>query len=138
MREGTSLRKRRCSTSTEARATHLLRALQQNVCAVDVVLRELERVSEGVVHVRLGREVEDRVDLFLPEDVRDKVRRADVPLHELKPSKPTKSGVENQGSTKIETRKWSSGGRQPTQDPQHQYQKRMLLLKPRGHLIPNW
>lgn len=42
--------------------------------AVDVVLGELEGVSEGVVHVRLGSKVEDRVDIFLPEDVRDKVR----------------------------------------------------------------
>ena len=74
MRQRGSLRERRCFTSTEARATHLLRALQQNVRAVDVVLGELEGVSEGVVHVRLGSKVEDRVDIFLPEDVRDKVR----------------------------------------------------------------
>lgn len=54
-------------------ATHLLRALQQNVRAVDVVLSELEGVAEGVVHVRLGRKMEDRVDLFLSKDVRDQV-----------------------------------------------------------------
>lgn len=55
--------------------------------AVDVVLRELERVSERVVHVRLRREVKDGVDLLLSQDVRHEVRRAYVPLHELKPSK---------------------------------------------------
>lgn len=52
--------------------------------AVDVVLRELERVAEGVIHVRLRREVQDGVDFLLPQDVRDHVRRANVALHELR------------------------------------------------------
>ena len=52
--------------------------------AVDVVLGELEGVPEGVVDVRLGREVQDGVDVLLLEDVRNHVRRADVPLDELK------------------------------------------------------
>lgn len=60
--------------------------------AVDVVLRELEGVAEGVVYVRLSGKVKNRVDLFLSEDVRDQVRGADVPLDELKPSKRAKAG----------------------------------------------
>lgn len=63
--------------------TNLLGALEEDVRAVDVVLGELEGVPEGVVHVGLRREVQDRVDLLFPQDVRDHVRRADVPLHEL-------------------------------------------------------
>lgn len=66
------------------RAPNLFGALQQDVGAVDVVLGELEGVSEGVVHVRLRCEVQDGVDLFLPQDVRYHVRRADVSLDELK------------------------------------------------------
>ena len=57
--------------------------LQQHVRAHDVVMRELERVAEGVVHVRLRREVHDRVDLLRLQDVVDEVRRADVALDEL-------------------------------------------------------
>lgn len=42
----------------------VLRGLKEHMRAHDVVLGELEGVAEGVVDVRLGREVHDRVDLF--------------------------------------------------------------------------
>ena len=51
--------------------------------AEDVVPRELERVAERVVDVRLRREVHDRVDLLRLQNVVDEVRRADVALDEL-------------------------------------------------------
>ena len=51
--------------------------------AEDVVLRELEGVAEGVVHVRLRREVHDGVDLLALEHVVHQVRRADVTFHKL-------------------------------------------------------
>mmetsp|Transcript_5044 Transcript_5044/g.11863 ORF Transcript_5044/g.11863 Transcript_5044/m.11863 type:complete len:377 (-) Transcript_5044:10-1140(-) len=60
-----------------------LRRLQKNVRAVDVVLRELERVAEGVVDMRLGGEVHDGVDLLRLEDVVHQVGRADIALDEL-------------------------------------------------------
>lgn len=55
------------------RMAYLLRTLQQDVGAVNVVLGELEGVSEGIVYVRLRCEVEDGVDLLLAKDVRDQV-----------------------------------------------------------------
>lgn len=55
---------------------------------VDVVLRKLERVSEGVVDMRLCREVQDGVDFLFPQEVQHQVRRAYVSLHEL-PSRGT-------------------------------------------------
>ena len=60
-----------------------LRGLEQHVRAEDVVPRELERVAERVVDVRLRREVHDRVDLLRLQDVVDEVRRADVALDEF-------------------------------------------------------
>lgn len=66
---------------------YLLGTLQQDVRSVDVVLSELEGISEGIVDMRLRGEVKDRIDLFLSEQVRDEVGRADVALHELKRSK---------------------------------------------------
>lgn len=53
---------------------HLFCTFEQDVRPVDVVLRKLERVSEGVVDVCLCREVQDGVDLFLPEEVQHQVR----------------------------------------------------------------
>lgn len=59
------------------------RGLEQHVRAEDVVLRELERVTEGVVDVGLGREVHDRVDLLRLQHEVHQVGAADVALHEL-------------------------------------------------------
>lgn len=65
------------------KTSHLLGALQQDMCAIDVVLRKLEGVAEGVVHVRLSRKMQYRIDLFFTEHVAHQIRRAYVPLYKL-------------------------------------------------------
>ena len=60
-----------------------LGALEQHVRAEHVVLRERERVAEGVVDVRLRGGVDDRVDLLRLQHVRHQVGAHDVPLDEL-------------------------------------------------------
>ena len=72
-----------CRDVDEANHIMHLRGFQQDVRAEDVVPRELERVAERVVDVRLRREVHDRVDLLRLQNVVDEVRRADVALDEL-------------------------------------------------------
>ena len=60
-----------------------LRRLQQNVSSHDVVLGELERISERVVNMGLRREVHDGVDLFRLQNEIDQVGAANVSLHKL-------------------------------------------------------
>ena len=72
-----------CRDVDEANHIVHLGRFQQHVRAEDVVPRELERVAERVVDVRLRREVHDRVDLLRLQNVVDEVRRADVALDEF-------------------------------------------------------
>lgn len=60
-----------------------LRRFQQNVSSHDVVLGELERISERVVDMSLHGEVHDGVNLFRFQNKIDQVRAADVSLYEL-------------------------------------------------------
>ena len=57
--------------------------LEHNVGPHDVTLGEIERVTERVIHVRLSREVHDRVDLLLGHDVGYEVGTANVPFDEF-------------------------------------------------------
>ena len=67
----------------EALDSGSLRRLQQNVSSHDVVLGELERISERVVNMGLRREVHDGVDLFRLQNEIDQVGAANVSLHKL-------------------------------------------------------
>ena len=58
-------------------------SLEEDVGTQDVGLGEREGVTEGVVDMRLGSKMHNSVDLLGDDDVTDKVRRADVTLHEL-------------------------------------------------------
>ena len=60
----------------------LARRLQQHVGAVDVGLDEGVRVHDRAVDVRLGREVDDRVDLVRLQRLSHRLCVADVALHE--------------------------------------------------------
>jgi hypothetical protein len=60
-----------------------LSALKKHVGAHDVVLCELERVSEGVVDVGLGSEMHDGVDFFGFKDIVDKIRTANISADKL-------------------------------------------------------
>ncbi len=66
----------------ESLDAHLLGALEQHVCAEDIGMGEAVRVSEAQVDVRLGREVEDGVDLVALEAVDDLGGVGDVTLVE--------------------------------------------------------
>jgi len=54
------------------------------MCPFDIVFRELERVAERVVDMRLCSKVQDGVNIFLSEYEADQVGRSDVALDELK------------------------------------------------------
>lgn len=49
----------------------------------DVVLCELERIPERVIHVGLRRKVHDGINLFSLDHEVDQIGAADVALHEL-------------------------------------------------------
>jgi len=57
--------------------------LQQHVGAQNVVLGELEGVSEGVVDVGLSREVHNSINLLSLQNEVHQVRTADISLHKL-------------------------------------------------------
>lgn len=61
-----------------------LAGLEENVSTIDVVLRELEAISERVVDVGLCSEVHDSVNTFRDEKVVNQIRAADIALDELK------------------------------------------------------
>ena len=58
------------------------RALQEDVGAVHVGHRELQRRTEALVHVGLGRKVEYGVDVVMFESLENHHRVADVPTDE--------------------------------------------------------
>mmetsp|Transcript_9312 Transcript_9312/g.23414 ORF Transcript_9312/g.23414 Transcript_9312/m.23414 type:complete len:235 (+) Transcript_9312:909-1613(+) len=57
--------------------------LEQDVSTEYVVLCELKRIAERVVHVCLRGEVNDRIDLLLGQHIVDHVRRTNVALDKL-------------------------------------------------------
>lgn len=57
-----------------------LGCLEKDMGAIDVALGEVERVTEGVVHVRLGGKVHDGINVLFGHNIRYEVRTADVPL----------------------------------------------------------
>mmetsp|Transcript_4160 Transcript_4160/g.7074 ORF Transcript_4160/g.7074 Transcript_4160/m.7074 type:complete len:290 (+) Transcript_4160:289-1158(+) len=64
-------------------APHDARSFQQHMRAEDVVHGEVKAVPERIVHVRLGGEVHNRIDLLSGEQVIYKIRAGDVSLDEL-------------------------------------------------------
>lgn len=54
--------------------------LEKDMGAIDVALGEVERVTEGVVHVRLGGKVHDGINVLFGHNIRYEVRAADVSL----------------------------------------------------------
>ena len=69
----------------EALDLGLARRLEQELRAEDVRPREQARIDDREAVVRLGREVDDDVDLVLEEDVLDEVDVRDVRLDERNP-----------------------------------------------------
>ena len=57
--------------------------LQENMCSVDVGVSEGKRVTEGVIDMGLGGKMHNGVDFFFLQDIRHKVRGANVPFDEL-------------------------------------------------------
>ena len=60
-----------------------LGCLEEDVGAVDVALGEVERVTEGVIHVSLGGKVHDGINVLFCHHIRYKVRTADISLDEF-------------------------------------------------------
>ena len=69
----------------EALDLGLARGLEQELRAEDVRAREQARIDDREAVVRLGREVDDDVDLMLEQDVLDEVDIGDVRLDERNP-----------------------------------------------------
>ena len=60
-----------------------LRGLQQAQSSHDVRLRKRERVLDGAVHVAFCRQVNDAINMFVLHELVERVKVADVHLHEL-------------------------------------------------------
>mmetsp|Transcript_21328 Transcript_21328/g.32151 ORF Transcript_21328/g.32151 Transcript_21328/m.32151 type:complete len:285 (-) Transcript_21328:260-1114(-) len=60
-----------------------LGSLEKDVGAIDVALGEVERITKGVVHVRLGSKVHDGINVLFGHNIRYEVRTADVSLDEF-------------------------------------------------------
>lgn len=60
-----------------------LSGLKEHMCAHDVVLGELEGVSEGIVDVGLCSKVHDGVDFLCLQDVIDKIGTANITANKL-------------------------------------------------------
>jgi hypothetical protein len=61
----------------------ILGAFQQDMGSVNICLSESERVTEGVIHMSLGSEVDNGINFIFFEDEVDKVVTADISFDEL-------------------------------------------------------
>jgi hypothetical protein len=53
------------------------------VCSNDVALREIERIAERIIHVRLRREMHDRVNILRHDEVHHKIAVLDITFDEF-------------------------------------------------------
>jgi hypothetical protein len=56
------------------------RSLQKDMCPIHICVRELVRVAEAEINVRLCGEVEDGIDVVLAQDTLDICRRGNVTM----------------------------------------------------------
>ncbi len=55
--------------------------LEQDVRAHHVIHSEIVRISKGIVHVRLGSEMNNRIDAAFVHDETDEIWNGNVALH---------------------------------------------------------